>query len=39
MDTIIKEVHQANNNWKTLAKELGIPRSEIELMTKAFINT
>jgi len=38
MDTIIKEVHQATSNWKTIAKELGIPRSEIELMTKAFIN-
>ena len=38
MDTIIKEVNQATNNWKTIAKELGIPRSEIELMTKAFNN-
>jgi serine/threonine-protein kinase HipA len=36
MDTIIKEVIQAISNWKTIAKELGIPRSEIELMTKAF---
>lgn len=36
MDTIIQEVNQATSNWKTIAKELGISRGEIELMTKAF---
>ncbi|WP_432671093.1 type II toxin-antitoxin system HipA family toxin [Flavobacterium sp. SM2513] len=36
MDAVIKEVNQATRNWKTIAKELGITRSEIELMTKAF---
>ena len=36
MTTIIQEVKQATSNWKTIAKELGIPRGEIELMTKAF---
>jgi len=36
MDTIIKKVNQATSNWKTIARELGIHRSEIELMTKAF---
>lgn len=36
MDTIIQEVNQAISNWKTIAKELGIPRGEIELMAKAF---
>ena len=39
MDTIIKEVNQATSNWKTITKELGIPISEIVLMTKAFINS
>jgi len=37
MDTIIKEVNQATSNWKTIAKDHGIPRGEIELMTKAFM--
>ena len=36
MAKIIQEVKQATSNWKTIAKELGIPRGEIELMTKAF---
>lgn len=36
MDTIIKEVNQATSNWKTIVKGLGIPRNEIELMTKVF---
>jgi serine/threonine-protein kinase HipA len=36
MNTIIQEVNQATSHWKTIAKELGIPRGEIELMTKAF---
>lgn len=36
MDTIMQEVNQAISNWKTIAKELGIPRGEIELMAKAF---
>jgi serine/threonine-protein kinase HipA len=36
MTTIIQEVKQATSNWKIIAKELGIPRGEIELMTKAF---
>jgi len=39
MNTVIKQVKQAASNWKTIAKELGIPRSEIKLMTKAFIKT
>jgi hypothetical protein len=33
---IIKEVLAATTNWKTMAKETGISRSEQELMTKAF---
>ena len=36
MAKIIQEVKQATSNWKTIAKELGIPGGEIELMTKAF---
>jgi serine/threonine-protein kinase HipA len=36
MAKIIQEVKQATSNWKTIAKELGIHRGEIELMTKAF---
>lgn len=38
MDAIIIEVIEVTKNWKTLAKEIGIPRSVIELMTKAFNN-
>ncbi len=36
IDTILQEVNQATSNWKTIAKELGIPKGEIELMAKAF---
>lgn len=37
MDIIIKEVLEATSNWKRIAKEVGISRSEQELMSKAFI--
>ncbi|SHL70139.1 type II toxin-antitoxin system HipA family toxin [Flavobacterium xanthum] len=37
MDDIIQEVTQVTSNWKMIAKEIGIPRSEQELMEKAFI--
>jgi serine/threonine-protein kinase HipA len=37
MDIIIKEVLEATSNWKRIAKEVGISRSEQELMEKAFI--
>lgn len=36
METIIKEVLAVTTNWKTIAKEIGISRSEQELMEKAF---
>ena len=36
MESIIKEVLAVTTNWKTLAKEIGISRTEQELMTKAF---
>ena len=36
MENIIQEVLQATLNWKTVAKEIGISRSEQELMEKAF---
>jgi serine/threonine-protein kinase HipA len=36
METIIQEVIQVTSNWKIIAKEIGISRSEIELMNKAF---
>lgn len=36
METIIQEVLQTTSNWKTIAKEIGISRSEQELMEKAF---
>jgi serine/threonine-protein kinase HipA len=36
METIIQEVLLATNNWKTIAKEIGISRGEQELMAKAF---
>jgi serine/threonine-protein kinase HipA len=34
--SIMQEVLQATSNWKTLAKEIGISKSERELMIKAF---
>lgn len=37
METTIQEVLQATSNWKTIAKEIGIPRNETEFMAKAFI--
>lgn len=36
METIIQEVVEVTTNWKTIANEIGIPRSEQELMEKAF---
>lgn len=36
METILQEVLQVTNNWKDVAKEIGIPRAEQELMEKAF---
>jgi serine/threonine-protein kinase HipA len=36
MEVIIQEVLQVTSNWKTIAKEIGISRSEQELMNKAF---
>ena len=36
MESIIKEVLAVTTNWKIIAKEIGISRSEQELMTKAF---
>ena len=36
MKTIIKKVLEVTTNWKTIAKEIGISRSEQDLMTKAF---
>lgn len=36
MDSIIKEVISVVNQWETMAKEIGITRSEIEIMSKAF---
>ena len=36
METIIIEVLNATSNWKTIAKEIGIPRNEVELMQNAF---
>ena len=36
METIIQEVLMVTSNWRTIAKEIGIPRSERELMEKAF---
>ena len=36
METIIKEVLQSTSNWRTIAKELGISRTEQEVMSKAF---
>lgn len=36
METIIQEVINATRHWKAIAKEIGISRSEQELMEKAF---
>lgn len=36
MDEIINEVLQVVINWKSVAKDIGIPRGEQELMEKAF---
>lgn len=36
MEAIIHEVLQSVSQWKKIAKEIGIPRSEQELMEKAF---
>ncbi|WP_162128003.1 type II toxin-antitoxin system HipA family toxin [Flavobacterium phycosphaerae] len=36
METIIQEVVEVTTNWRTIANEIGIPRSEQELMEKAF---
>jgi serine/threonine-protein kinase HipA len=37
MTEIINEVKNATSQWNALAKTIGIPRSEIELMDKAFL--
>ena len=36
MEVIIQEVLKATSSWKTIAKEIGISRTEQELMAKAF---
>lgn len=36
MKTIIQEVSQAVKDWKTIAKKIGIKKSETELMSSAF---
>lgn len=36
METIIQEVIAVVSQWKTMAKEIGISRNEMELMSKAF---
>lgn len=36
MDTIISEVYQVISEWRTIANKIGIPKSEQELMHKAF---
>ena len=36
MDNIIQEVTQVTSKWKTIAAEIGIARSELEMMEKAF---
>lgn len=36
METTLNEVLSATSNWKTIAKEIGISRSEQELITSAF---
>jgi serine/threonine-protein kinase HipA len=37
MDTIVSDIDSSVKNWKNLANEIGIPRSEQELMRKAFM--
>jgi serine/threonine-protein kinase HipA len=37
MDTIVSDITSSLKNWKNLANEIGIPRSEQELMSKAFM--
>jgi len=37
MEAIIQEVLQVTISWKTVAKEIGISRAELEMMEKAFI--
>ena len=37
MDTIVSDIESSVKNWKNLANEIGIPRSEQELMSKAFM--
>jgi serine/threonine-protein kinase HipA len=36
MEVIIQEVLEVTTKWKTMANEIGISRSEQELMEKAF---
>jgi len=36
MENIIEEVTTAVKNWRKMAKAMGIPNSEQELMAKAF---
>ena len=36
MDAILKDVKGAYKNWKTEATKIGIPKSEIALMSSAF---
>ncbi|MGB3152257.1 MAG: HipA domain-containing protein [Maribacter sp.] len=38
MDTIIEEVLESVGQWKMMANEIGIPRTEQELMSAAFID-
>ncbi|MEZ7498653.1 HipA domain-containing protein [Flavobacterium sp. Arc3] len=37
MENIIQDVIQVTSNWKTIATEIGISRTELEMMEKAFI--
>ena len=39
MEAITQEVVEVTSNWKNVAKEIGIPKGEQELMTKAFNQT
>jgi serine/threonine-protein kinase HipA len=38
METIITEVLRSTTNWRTVAKEFGISRTEQEIMSKAFVD-
>lgn len=38
MDLIIEKVIEVVKNWKVIAGQIGIPRSEQELMASAFID-